>query len=136
MSSIRSGVTKEQRARVRSEVDGLLARLSEELGVTRAALVLELRYYSQRGADPDRSVATATDKRRSLAHFAGICQGCLDATRPLMSVREAAFHHERRGFREQHEPANLKPFHIECHDREHDVPDGASVHKGAPRAKG
>jgi hypothetical protein len=60
------------------------------------------------------------------------------ARRPKASaitVKEAAFHHERRGFSEQHSPPNLAPFHEHRHNREHDLPEGRSVHKGAPKAR-
>lgn len=130
---MRSGVTQDQRAEIRRSLNELVERLAADMRLDPCAVVLEVRYYHQSGSNPYRTTATASDKRASLAHFGNVCQGCKAG--PPLTLKEAAFHHERRGFSGQHRPPNLAPFHPECHDREHELPEGRSVHKGSPKAR-
>jgi 5-methylcytosine-specific restriction endonuclease McrA len=131
--NIRSGVTQEQRDEVRRSLNELVEKLAGDMKLDPCAVVLELRYYHQSGSNPYRTTATKSDKRASLAHFKNVCQGC--RTGEPLDLAEAAFHHERRGFADQHRPPNLAPYHRDCHNREHHLPEGSSVHKGAPKAR-
>lgn len=133
-NAIRSGVTQEQRDTIRRSLHELVETLAADMKIDPCAIVLEVRYYHQSGSNPYRTTATQSDKRASLAHFKNVCQGCNGG--PPLTLKDAAFHHERRGFAGQHRPPNLAPYHPQCHDREHDLPEGRSVHKGAPKPRG
>jgi hypothetical protein len=132
-TNIRSGVSQTQRDEIRRSLRELVEKHAREMKLDPCAVALEVRYWHQGGSNPFRTTPTASDKRASLKHFENVCQGCKQGT--SLTLKEAAFHHERRGFAEQHRPPNLAPYHRECHDREHDLPEGSSVHKGAPRSR-
>jgi 5-methylcytosine-specific restriction endonuclease McrA len=132
-TTIRSGVTKEQRDEVRRSFRALVERLATDLKIDPCAVVLELRYYHQTSSNPYRTTPTKSDKRANLAHFKSVCQGCKSGA--LLTPEQAAFHHVRRGFADQHRPPNLVPYHVDCHNQEHHLPEGSSVHKGAPKAR-
>jgi len=127
----RSGVTQKQRTEIRRLI---VESVAADMQIDPCAVVLEVRYYHQSASNPYRTTATRSDKQASLAYFNSTCQGCQMGA--LLTVAEAAFHHERRGFASQHRPPNLMPFHEHCHNRAHNVPKGRSVHKGAPKARG
>jgi len=132
-TNIRSGVTQEQRDEVRRSLNALVEKLAADMKIDPCAVVLELRYYHQSGSNPYRTTPTKSDRRASLVHFKNVCQGC--RTGELLTLEEAAFHHKRRGSADQHRPPNLAPYHADCHNLEHALPRGSSLHKGAPKAR-
>lgn len=132
-NTLRSGVSESQRTRIRGAIHELAEDVARELGVDAAAVVLEIRYYHQSATNPYRTNASRADKVRSLKHHNNVCQHCRDGA-PL-TIADAVFHHRRRGFTGQHEPDNLIPLHVSCHDATHEVPEGRSVHKGSPRTR-
>ena len=115
---------------IRERFDLMVEKTASELVIPREMVAREIFYWIQRHPDPDlRRNPNAREKRVSFMYWGG-CQrqGCKDT----LELKHAVFHHEQRGIRGQHDPANLKPYHAGCHDREHSVAKG-SLSKGSPK---
>jgi len=119
----------EKRLRIKQSVEQLVERLAVELSILPEEVAdvafLYIQKHPKWGRNPSK-----TQKRASHSHWKGLCQAC---SQPV-ELGEAVFHHKQRRIREQHEPANLLPYHPECHDDHHKVTQG-SLSKGAPKPK-
>ena len=113
-----SELTPVEKIGICTALDLLISDLSQRLGACPEAIAAKAFYRLQRHTAWGRN-ATETQKAASYRHWNGVCQrpDCTDK-RPA-SRAELTFHHLVRGVPRQHEPANLVPHHLRCHDAEH-----------------
>ena len=112
----RSGVTSEQRKIIRSKLQSFVDELTDELKLTKEALVQEIRYFQQ-STKNGRTNPTKTQRVKSLKYHRNKCShpGC-DKT---LTVKTAVFHHIKRGISGLHEPENMIPYCDEHHNKHH-----------------
>ncbi|HET9238148.1 MAG TPA: HNH endonuclease signature motif containing protein [Oligoflexus sp.] len=128
MKTTKSGFTEAQRLQFRAKLMEMVVAFSEETKHPPEAVVLELRYFHEGASNPYRTNASAKDKKASLEFHQNKCQGA-ECGCSLVG-KEIHYHHKKRGFPGQHEPENLVPMCIECHDKTHGASKG-SLSKGS-----
>jgi hypothetical protein len=117
-----------QKDNIRRKFKKLVDDLANDTDKPKEYIANEIFYYIQRHKEWGRN-ATKTQKRASFKYHKGKCSKC---NKPINSIDGAKFHHLERGVPKQHEPENLVPQHLKCHDEEHGVLKG-SLSKGTPR---
>jgi hypothetical protein len=100
-------VPPEIRALLCSELELMVRRLSELAKCEEEALVEEIRQF-YRNHPRWRTKPDANEKKRSFIYHGRACFNC---GQPIGTLREAIFHHHRRGVRDQHKPENMVPCH-------------------------
>lgn len=104
------------RHRIRDEMDAVVTRLAQELGVVPEAIAdiayLHLQKHAKWGRNPSKK-----QKKAAFDAWGGICQHCHQP----VTVGDDVYHHIRRRVLGQHEPANLLLCHTACHDQHHGV---------------
>ena len=117
---LRSGLARTERALVEFAIGQTIRAFAKQFGKPPEAVAVEAFYVLQSHPEWGRN-ASATHKRRSLAHWQGCCYEC---GQPVTTA-EATYHHLKRGVPNQHGPENLVPTHPGCHDRTHNAVKGS-----------
>jgi hypothetical protein len=126
---IYADMTDTEKSQIWAAVDALVANLAAVTGMCAEAVATSAYYRLQRHPAWGRN---ASKDHKQAAHAAGNgrCYKCGEE----VALKDATFHHLRRGIPNQHGPANLVPSHEKCHNEEHGA-EQASLMKGSPRRR-